>query len=489
MRDQWRNEAGFAVAMPAGSGFGRRRKRWRDIDLVVDLAEEPLSRSWWRGVATLSLLCATLAFISPNPFAPLPALAGDRVGPAEAEQYRDLTIAPLGSGSSTGGRMAANSLVEPLIAAPDRPSIELFARFSSGDRMAALLGRSGTSYAEAGEAARIIASALPGGIAPGTSVSIKLGRRSPSGIRPIERIAFRAGIDLNILLTAGSGGLQLSTSRIAVDNSPLRIRGRVGDGLYWALRASGVSPQAAGEYLRALATQIDVGEQVGPNDRFDLVIANRRAATGESQEGPLLYAAIDRAGSPAIRLMKWTIGGRTDWIDANGAARQVATMAWPVSAPITSGFGIRFHPILHFARMHRGIDFGAHYGAPIVAAADGQVIRAGWAGGYGQQVRLAHAAGMGTSYSHMSRIVVALGSIVHQGQLIGYVGSSGLSTGPHLHYEVYRGGVAVNPMGVRFASQALLAGEDLARFKARLDQLMAIGTRAVAKDDKANHGA
>ena len=489
MREQWRNEAGFAVAMPAGPCFGRRPKHWRDIDLVVDLAEEPLSRRWWRGVATLSLLCATLALISPNPFAPLPALAGDRVSPAETEQYRDLTIAPLGSGSSTGGRMAANALVEPLAAAPDRPSIELFARFGNGDKMAALLNRSGASYAEAGEAARLIASAVPGGVAPGTSVAIKLGRRSPSGVRPIERIAFRAGIDLNLALTAGANGLQLSTSRIAVDNSPLRIRGRVGDGLYWALRASGVSPQAAGEYLRALATQIDVGEQVGPDDRFDLIVANRRAATGESQEGPLLYAAIDRAGAPAIRLMKWTLAGRTDWIDTNGAGQQVATMAWPVAAPITSGFGVRFHPILHFARMHRGIDFGAHYGAPIVAAADGQVVRAGWAGGYGQQVRLAHAAGMGTSYSHMSRIIVAPGSFVRQGQLIGYVGSSGLSTGPHLHYEVYRGGVAVNPMGVRFASQALLAGEELARFKARLGQLTAIGTQAAAKDDKLNHGA
>jgi hypothetical protein len=96
---------------------------------------------------------------------------------------------------------------------------------------------------------------------------------------------------------------------------------------------------------------------------------------------------------------------------------------------------------------------------------------------------------MGTSYSHMSRIIVAPGSVVRQGQLIGYVGSSGLSTGPHLHYEVYRGGVAVNPLGVRFASQALLAGEELAMFKARLGQLMAIGTPAAAKDDKLNHGA
>ncbi|WP_294120748.1 M23 family metallopeptidase [Sphingomonas sp.] len=478
MRAQWRNEAAFAVAEPVAPSFGRRRKRWHEFDLVVDLAEEPLSRRWWRGLATLSLMCATVAFIAPNPFEPLPAIPADRVSAAEAEQYREMGIAPLGSGSGTGGRMAANALVQPLAEAPDRPTIDLFARFGTGDNMAALLTRSGATYAEAGEAARIISSALPGGIAPGTSIALTLGRRSPSGVRPIERLAFRAGLDLNIVVTGSADGLQLSTSRIAIDSRPIRIRGRVGDGLYWALRASGVSPQSAGEYLRALATQIDVGEQVGPDDRFDLIIANRRAATGESEEGPLLYAAINRSGGAAVQLMKWTVGGRTDWIDTNGAGRQVATMAWPVAAPITSGFGIRFHPILHFARMHKGIDFGAHYGAPIVAAADGQVIRAGWSGGYGEQVRLAHAAGMGTSYSHMSRIVVAPGSFVRQGQLIGYVGSSGLSTGPHLHYEVYRGGVAVNPMGVRFASQALLAGEELARFKARLAQLMAIGKPA-----------
>jgi len=485
VRGDWRNRGAFALARPHAPPFGRRRKRWRDIDLVVDLAEEPLSRRWWRGAATLSLLCATVAAIARPVFEPLPALPVDQVSSSVAVEYRELAVAPLEHGFGAGGRMAANSLVEPLAQAPDRPSIELFARLGSGDNVAALLSRSGVSYAEAGAAARTFADALPGGIAPGTSFAIKLGRRSPSGVRPIERIAFRAGLDLNVALTAGSDGLRLSTSRIAVDNSPLRVRGRVGDGLYWALRASGVSPQAAGEYLRALATQIDVGGQVGPDDRFDLIIANRRASTGESREGPLLYAAIDRAGGLPVRLMKWTIGGRTDWIDANGAGRQVATMAWPVSAPITSGFGIRFHPILHFARMHRGIDFGAHYGAPIVAAADGQVVRAGWVGGYGQQVRLAHSAGMGSSYSHMSRIIVAPGSFVHQGQLIGYVGTSGLSTGAHLHYEVYRNGAAVNPLGVRFASQSLLAGEELARFRSRLAQLMAIGTGAAApKDDK-----
>ena len=474
MRGDWRTGRVSAFAAPT---FGRRRPRWRDVELIVDLSEDVLSKRWWRGVATLAALCTVVGTIAPAPFEPLPDGNSDRIGASEASQINEIAVTPLSAGSRTGGRMAGNALVEPLMQAPERPSIDLYARFGAGDSIARLLARAGVGFAEAGQAAQLIAGAAPGGIAPGTSIAIKLGRRTPSGVRPLERVALRAGLDLSLAVSGGANGLSISTSRIAVDATPLRVRGRVGDGLYWALRASGVSPATASDYLRALAGQIDLSGQVGPDDRFDLIIANRRAATGESQEGALLYAAIDRAGASDVKLMKWTLGGRTDWVDTNGAGRQVSAMAWPVQARITSGFGLRIHPILRFARMHRGIDFGARYGSPIVATADGQVSRAGWAGGYGQQVRIAHGGGILTSYSHMSRLVVAPGTIVRQGQLIGYVGSTGLSTGPHLHYEVYRGGVAVNPMGVKFASRSLLEGEQLERFKARLARLMAVGTK------------
>ncbi|HVF37972.1 MAG TPA: M23 family metallopeptidase, partial [Sphingomicrobium sp.] len=430
---------------------------------------------WWRGLATLSLLCATVAILAPAPFEPLRTGSPDRVGMGEAEQFRDIAVTPIGDGSKTGMRMAANALVGSLAEAPDRPTVELFTRLGSGDNLAAMLTRSGVSYGESEEAQRLIRATVPGGIAPGSNLSITLGRRSPNGERPVERIAFRAGLDRNVLLSRGLQGLAVTTGKIAVDTTPLRVRGRVGDGLYWALRASGVSPQAAGEYLRALASQIDVGSEVAAEDRFDLIVANRRAATGESREGPLLYAAIDRVAASDIRLMKWTLRGRTQWVDANGAGRQVSSFGWPVSGPITSGFGMRRHPILRFARMHRGIDFGAPSGTPIVAAADGQVYHSGWAGGYGRQVRIAHFGGLATSYSHMSRLVVGHGAFVRAGQLIGYVGSSGLSTGPHLHYEVHRNGAAVNPMSVKFASRSLIEGQELDRFNAHLDRLMAIG--------------
>jgi murein DD-endopeptidase MepM/ murein hydrolase activator NlpD len=152
-------------------------------------------------------------------------------------------------------------------------------------------------------------------------------------------------------------------------------------------------------------------------------------------------------------------------------------MAWPVAGHITSYFGYRYHPILHFSRFHAGLDFGASWGSPIVAAGDGEVVGAGWAGGYGRQVRIAHGRGLMTSYSHMSQIVAAPGAFVRRGQLIGYVGSSGLSTGPHLHYEVRRSGVAVNPLSVRFASAPLIDTGLANAVKTRLKALLSVGVK------------
>ena len=252
----------------------------------------------------------------------------------------------------------------------------------------------------------------------------------------------------------------------AAPASPLRIRGRVGDGLYWSLRAAGASPEVAAQYLKALATEIDVGE-AGATDSFDLVLSPRRE---------LLYAGLDRTMDSDLQLVRWN----ASWIDAANVGKPVASStgpAWPVAGRITSTFGTRIHPILRFARFHAGVDFGASWGSPIVATADGQVSAAGWSGGYGRQVRIWHGGGITTTYSHMSEIVASSGSFVRRGQLIGYVGSSGLSTGPHLHYEVLRNGSPVNPLGVRFASAPVVDRHLAEAVKARLTQLLTVGSK------------
>jgi murein DD-endopeptidase MepM/ murein hydrolase activator NlpD len=393
-------------------------------------------------------------------------------------QWRALSIAPLSVGGRTGLRQVETEAVEPIEFAPNRPTVDLSMTLGAHDSIRALLMRAGATYADAGNASDIIAAIAPA-IAPGTPVAVVLGAPS-GGSRPIERVSLRAGLGLNLQVVRDDrGGLRLVKLPIAVDTRPLRVRGRAGDGLYWSLRAAGVSPQSAAEYLRALATEIDVGSEIGADDRFDLVIASRHAATGERETGPLLYAGIERSGARDLQLVKWNANGRGAWIDAANIGRPSAagSMTWPVAGRITSGFGYRYHPILHFARLHKGIDFGASWGSPVVAAADGQVSAAGWAGGYGRQVRIAHGGGIGTSYSHLSNIVAQPGSFVRQGQLIGYVGSSGLSTGPHLHYEVHRNGQAVNPLSVRFAGTAIADSGTANAIKARLKALLSVGIK------------
>ncbi len=169
------------------------------------------------------------------------------------------------------------------------------------------------------------------------------------------------------------------------------------------------------------------------DDRFDLVIER----TERGKLARLLYAGLDRVGRADVELLKWTDGKQVIWVNADGVGGENSQgMRLPVSGRVTSGFGQRFHPILGYERFHAGVDLAATFGSPIAAAADGRVVSAGWHGGYGRLVAVMHGGGIETLYGHMSRIAAQPGELVRQGQVIGYVGSSGLSTGPHLHYEV-----------------------------------------------------
>jgi murein DD-endopeptidase MepM/ murein hydrolase activator NlpD len=194
----------------------------------------------------------------------------------------------------------------------------------------------------------------------------------------------------------------------------------------------------------------------------------------------LLYAGLNRVAERSLELVRWTANGSSEWIDAANAARPEPVesgMMMPANGPITSYFGYRYHPILHFTRFHAGVDIGASSGSPIVAAGDGQVVSAGWSGGYGREVEIAHGGGIVSLYGHMSEIVAQQGSFVRRGQLIGYVGSSGLSTGPHVHFEVRQGGQPVNPLAVRFVSAPVVDTHLADAVKARLQQLLSVGVR------------
>ena len=254
------------------------------------------------------------------------------------------------------------------------------------------------------------------------------------------------------------------------DPSSRRFTGRVGPDLSASLLAAGVPAQQGREYVGVLGRAIQLANGLSVDDKFDLVL--ERAPDGKL--GQLLYVGLDRIARADVELLKWTDGKNVIWVNGDGVGGEdQSRIGLPVHGRLTSGFGERFHPILGYARFHKGADLAAPAGTPIVAAADGKVVGAGWRGGYGQLVQIAHAGGLVTNYGHMSRIAAHVGELVRKGQVIGYVGSTGLSTGPHVHFEVTRNGRPINPMSVKMAAgPGHLEGEKLRAFQGELRGLL-----------------
>ncbi|ANY18989.1 Murein DD-endopeptidase MepM [Tsuneonella dongtanensis] len=460
----------------------RAEERLAEVDLAPDLAEAIGSRRWFRGLGTfLGLTAFSLAFW-PG-FAPLEAAPATRVDDSVRDEFRSQMIMPLALGADSGRQMGATAKVVKLKAAPERPSIQVTATLASGDSFTRMLQRAGIGGADLSRAAGLVAQVMPlDEIEPGTKIDITLGRRpEPGAARPLDALAFRARFDLALAVERGDdGGLALERKTIRVDNTPLRIRGVAGNSLYRSMRAAGAPASAVQQYLKALGDQIDLDSGVRPTDTFDMILSYKRAATGERQAGQLLYAGIDRGGKPKTQLMRWGSDGR--FYEASGVGEQRTGLLAPVPGAVTSRFGMRRHPILGYFRRHAGMDFKAGYGTPIVAVTDGVVASAGRAGGCGNAVRVNHAGGIQTRYCHMSRMAVSPGQGVRRGQVIGYVGSTGLSTGPHLHYEMYRNGRAVDPGSIQFVTRALLSGENLRRFREVLAQLKTVEAGAALTD-------
>lgn len=460
--------------------------RWFDrLDLAPDLAENIGSRRWFRGLGTMIALGAA-AFVFWPDFTPLEARPSMPESPEIRDEMRRGIILPLALGAGSGRRMAPSGRVIPLKAAPERPQIELLATLAPGDSFAGMLRRAGVAGADVARVAALVEGAMPlSELKPGTQVDIVLGRRpGPGAPRPLDALTFRARFDLELELARmgedGTGPLALQRNFIRVDDTPLRVRGKVGASLYRSMRAAGVPASAVQEYLRALDNQVDMDREVAASDEFDIILAYRRAATGERQAGQLLYAGIDRGGRPETQLMRWGEDGQ--FYEASGVGEQRRGLVQPVPGPISSRYGMRRHPILGYRRMHAGLDFRARHGTPIVAVTDGRVSSAGRAGGCGIAVRIDHGDGLSTRYCHMSRMAVSGGQRVERGQIIGYVGSTGLSTGPHLHYEMYRGGRAINPESVSFVTRAQLTGTELLDFRRRLIELKQVEVGAALAD-------
>ena len=233
------------------------------------------------------------------------------------------------------------------------------------------------------------------------------------------------------------------------------------------------------EMIRLYSHDVDFNRRVNAGDLFEVFYASDEE--GDAERGDILYTSLTTGGETR-RYYRFhsTADGVVDYYDQNGKSARKFLIRKPItSGQMRSEFGMRRHPVMGYYKMHTGVDWADRIGTPIIAAGNGVVIKAGWQSGYGRRIEIEHANGYTSTYSHMSGFArgISEGVRVRQGQIIGYLGNTGLATGPHLHYEVLVNGRFVDPMRVRVPRGRELEGRTLAEFMRERERIDALMTR------------
>ncbi|MHA7872159.1 MAG: peptidoglycan DD-metalloendopeptidase family protein, partial [Hyphococcus sp.] len=303
-------------------------------------------------------------------------------------------------------------------------------------------------------------------------------------------LEFRSDAENRIIMRRGNNGaLEAEKAPIALTTRMMSVAGRINGSLYISAKDVGAPDQIIADLADAFSYDVDFQREIRGGDEFEAIFEVQYDDRGELvSTGDILFARLSWRGGAKekgyYRFAADMSGRRADYYDATGQSAKRLLMKTPIDgARLSSGFGTRRHPILGYRRAHKGVDFAAPRGTPIKAAGDGVVERADRYGSFGNYIRIRHSNGYKTAYAHLNGFArgVRKGRRVEQGDIIGYVGTTGRSTGPHLHYEVHLNGQAVNPQRLKIAATGkALAGADLDRFKAHRDMINAM--RAPAED-------
>ena len=297
--------------------------------------------------------------------------------------------------------------------------------------------------------------------------------RGDSGSARLIGLSLRTGPATAVTVSRTfDGALRLRELEEKVREEETVAHGEITGSLYESAGKLGANPTLTGQMVKLFSHKIDFDRDLKPGDKFELVFDRQGTESGRTVEtGDLQYAEIR-----GIKFYRFERKGDAEYFDESGKNIKGFLLRTPVDgAHMTSGFGMRRHPILGFNRMHQGIDFGAGMGTPVLAAGDGVVVEARRWGGYGNWLRIRHNGRWDTGYGHLLRYAKGIrpGMHVRQGQLVAYVGSSGMSTGAHLHYEIWLKGARVNPVSAKVPQGTVLAGAELKAFmaqRARIDR-------------------
>ncbi len=360
----------------------------------------------------------------------------------------------------------------PVFAPPPAPTLApppttRLLRLAAGDTLQGVLTAAGVDAGTAQAAIEALAPFFPPrNLKPGQEMALDF-----MGVE-LSELRLTTAIDRDIIVTrAGDGSFTARARARTLAHVPELAAGVIHTSLFETANDAGVPMPVLSAMIRAFSYDVDFQRDLQPEDSFEVLYDRLYDERGKAvATGEIAYAAMTLSGK-TLKLYRYLpVGARTaEFFTAAGESVKKALLRTPVDgARLSSGFGMRLHPILGYTKMHRGVDFAAPPGSPIMAAGDGVVESAGMAGAYGNLVLLKHDGAYETAYAHMSRIARGLrpGTRVRQGEVIGYVGATGRATGPHLHYEVRLQGQPMNPISVKTGPGQPLAGTDADRFQA-----------------------
>lgn len=308
----------------------------------------------------------------------------------------------------------------------------------------------------------------------------------------LSGLSFRPDIDRSITVARTyDDGFRARETIAEFDSELVRASGSITSSLYVDALNAGATDRVVVELANVLAYAIDFQRSIRAGDEFDILFERYVDADGETaRTGDILYARYDGRGEPMDFFRFETPDGIVGYYNGDGESAERLLMLTPINgARLSSHFSFaRRHPILGYTRRHNGTDFAAPTGTPVMAAGNGVVERANRFGSFGNYIRIRHANGYHTAYAHLNGFArgIRAGSRVTQGQIIGYVGTTGRSTGPHLHYEVHVNGTPVNPMTLDLPSGRQLEDDEIALFEAERDRIIALRDAAPsAREDAA----
>ena len=281
-------------------------------------------------------------------------------------------------------------------------------------------------------------------------------------------LQYQPDIGTFLHVTAQETGFVAQTIERAFDTTEREVTAEITDSLYQSALRAGLPKSVIYRVTQIFQWELDFGRDVKSGDRLVVIYEERSLEGQKVGNGPILAVRLENDGVVRQAIRYVNSDGSAAYFAPDGKSLQRTFLRSPIPGrSVTSGFSYsRLHPILKVRRPHLGVDYGAPRGTPIVATADGKVIRASRKGGYGKTVILRHGQDYRTLYAHLSRYAkgVRKGKWVKKGQVIGYVGSTGLSTGPHLHYEIHVAGKARNPRSLKLPRTASVARKDKAGF-------------------------